>query len=80
MPSDPWTGSDPAGGDFDAELARIDPRYVETHGGDPNARLRILVSVEGDDAERLEQIADARGKKPGDVVAELLRDADRSVT
>jgi hypothetical protein len=40
--------------------------------------LRILVSVEGDDAERLERIADARGQKPGDVVAELLRNADRS--
>ncbi len=79
MSSDPWKDSDPGRGDFDAELAGIDPRYVETHGGDPNARLRILVSVEGDDAERLERIADARGQKPGDVVAELLRDADRSV-
>jgi hypothetical protein len=38
--------------------------------------LTILVSVEGDDARRLERIAEARGKKPGDVVAELLRDAD----
>ncbi len=79
MPSDPWTDSDPGRGDFDAELASIDPRYVETHGGDPDVRLRILVSVEGDDAERLERIADARAQKPGDVVAELLRDADRSV-
>lgn len=79
MPSNPWTDSDPGRGDFDAELARIDPRYVETHGGDRDARLRILVSVEGDDAERLERIADARGQKPGDVVAELLRDADHSI-
>jgi len=79
MPSDPWTDSDPGRGDFDAELASIDSRYVETHEGDPDARLRILVSVEGDDAERLERIAGARGQKPGDVVAELLRDADRSV-
>ena len=62
MPSDPWTDSDPGRGDFDAELASIDPRYVETHGGDPDVRLRILVSVEGDDAERLERIADARGQ------------------
>jgi hypothetical protein len=79
MPSDPWTDTDPGRGDFDAELASIDSRYVETHEGDPDARLRILVSVEGDDAERLERIAGARGQKPGDVVAELLRDADRSV-
>ena len=80
MPSDPWTDTDPGRGDFDAELASIDSRYVETHEGDPDARLRILVSVEGDDAERLDRIAGARGQKPGDVVAELLRDADRSVT
>jgi hypothetical protein len=37
-----------------------------------------LVSVEGEDAQRLERIAEARGKSPHDVVAELLRDADRS--
>jgi hypothetical protein len=79
MPSDPWTDSDPGPGDFDAALAGLDPRYVETHGGDPAGRLRILVSVEGDDAERLERIADTRGQKPSEVVAELLRDADRSV-
>jgi len=36
-----------------------------------------VVSVEGDDALRLERLADARGMKPGDVVAELLRGADR---
>jgi hypothetical protein len=40
--------------------------------------LRILISVEGEDVQRLERIARARGKAPGDVVAELLRDADRS--
>ena len=34
----------------------------------------MLISVEGEDVLR----AQARGKKPGDVVAELLRDADRS--
>ena len=78
MPN-PWTDTGPGRGDFDAELASIDSRYVEAHEGDPDARLRILVSVEGDDAERLERIAGARGQKPGDVVAELLRDADRSV-
>jgi hypothetical protein len=69
---DPWTG------DFDAELAQIDPRYVESHPGDPEAKLRMLISVEGEDVLRLERIAEARGKKPGDVGAELLRDADRS--
>jgi len=29
MSSDPWTDSAPGRGDFDAELAGIDPRYVE---------------------------------------------------
>lgn len=79
MSRDPWKDPDPQPGDFDTELATIDPRYVGAHGGDPDASLRILVSVEGEDAKRLERIAEARGKKPGDVVAELLRDADRSV-
>jgi hypothetical protein len=40
------------------------------------AELRILVSVKGEDARRLERIAIERGKKPGDVVADLLREAD----
>lgn len=58
-------------------LGTIDPALVERHDGNPEATLRILVSVEGDDARRLERIAEARGKSPHDVVAELLRDADR---
>jgi hypothetical protein len=75
---DPWTDPDPQRGDFDAELAQIDPRYIESHPGEPEAKLRVLISVEGEDVLRLERIAQARGQKPGDVVAELLRDADRS--
>ena len=78
MTNDPWTDPDPQPGDFDAELAQIDERYVESHPGNPDAKLRILISIEGEDVLRLERIAQARGKKPGDVVAELLRDADRS--
>lgn len=77
MSTDPWTADDPQPGDFDAVLATIDSEYVERHEGDPTATLRILVSVEGEDAQRLERIAEARGKTPHDVVAELLRDADR---
>ena len=78
MSKDPWTDPEPNPGDFDALLATIDPRFVEVHEGNPDARLRIFVSVEGEDAKRLERIAEARGKKPGEVVAELLREADRS--
>jgi len=77
MSVDPWTAPDPQPGDFDAELTTIDPRYVERHAGDPKARVRILLGVEGEDAQRLERLAEARGQKPSDVVAELLRDADR---
>jgi hypothetical protein len=80
MSTDPWTDPDPMPGDFDAILATIDPRYLERHEGDPEAKPRILVSIEGEDAKRLERIAEARGKAPGDVVAELLRAADRSPT
>ncbi|MBV9944422.1 MAG: hypothetical protein JO262_20000 [Solirubrobacterales bacterium] len=78
MSSDPWTADDPQPGEFDAVLADIDRRLVERHEGDQNARVRILVSVEGDDVQRLERIAQDRGKTPHDVVADLLRDADRS--
>jgi hypothetical protein len=77
MNTDPWTADDPQPGDFDAVLATIDPKYVESRDGDPTATLRILVSVEGEDALRLERIAAARGKTPHDVVAELLRGTDR---
>jgi len=77
MSVDPWTAPDPQPGDFDAEFATIDPRYVERHEGDPDAKIRILLSVEGEDAQRLERLAAARGQKPSDVVAELLREADR---
>jgi hypothetical protein len=78
MNESPWTADDPGPGDFDADLATIDPRYIESHAGDPAAVLRIMVSVEGEDAKRLERLADASGKKPGQVVADLLRDAERS--
>ncbi len=77
MAPDPWIENDPQPGDFDAVLESIDPALVERHDGNPRATLRILVSVEGDDARRLQRIAEARGKSPHDVVAELLRDADR---
>jgi hypothetical protein len=78
MSESAWRADDPQPGDFDAEVATIDPRYVELRSGRPESKLRILLSLEGEDAERLERLADARGQKPGEVVADLLRDADRS--
>jgi hypothetical protein len=78
MSADPWTDPDPKPGDFDADLTKLDPRYVEDREADPDAKLIVLIGVEGEDAKRLERISEARGKKAADVVAELLRDADRS--
>ena len=77
MTNDPWTDPDPQPGDLDAELALLRDNEAEFHEGDPTATLRILVSVEGEDATRLARIAGARGQKPSVLVAELLRDADR---
>lgn len=77
MGSDPCTADDPQPGDFDAVLATIDSKYVERRNGDPTATLRILVSVEGEDALRLERIAEEQGKTPHEVVADLLRAASR---
>lgn len=79
MSVDPWTAPDPKPDDFDAELAKLDLRFVEHHEGDPDAALIVLVGVEGEDAKGLERISQARGKKAADVVAELLRDAERSL-
>lgn len=78
MTSDPWIDADPEPGDFDADLASLDPRYVQQSTGDPDAKLLVLVGVEGDDVKRLERISEARGKTPADAVADLLREADRS--
>ena len=73
MAKDPWSSPDPQPGDFDAELDRAGPQRIEIHEGNPDAKLSILVSVDGDDAKRLEQIASERGQQPGEVVSELLR-------
>lgn len=75
MAIDPWTDPDPQLGDFDAGLAAIDKRYVDAHVGNPDARLTIVVGIEDEDAERLQQLAERRHKRPAEVVAELLRSA-----
>jgi hypothetical protein len=79
MSDDPWTSADPQPGDFDGDLTELDPRHVERRDGDPDAKLTILLSVEGEDAERLQRLSARRGKASADVVSDLLRDADRSV-
>lgn len=75
MIKDPWTDPDPQPGDFDTELDRARPDQIEMHRGNPDAKLSILVSVEGDDVKRLERIAHERGQQPAEVVSELLRSA-----
>jgi hypothetical protein len=73
----PWTDLEPQPGEFDADLATIDPRFLEAQPGNPDAKLRIVVSIEGEAAQRLERMSADRGIKPGAVIAELLREADR---
>lgn len=75
MATGPWTDPDPQPGDFDAELDRARLDQIEIHEGNPDAKLTILISVEGDDAKRLERIATERGQQPGEVVSQLLRSA-----
>jgi hypothetical protein len=75
MTADPWTNPDPQPGDFDADLTAVDPRYVEAHVSNPDAKLTIVVGVEDEDAERLQQLAARRHQRPAEVVADLLRSA-----
>lgn len=72
---DPWKDPNPQPGDFDADLTTTDPRYVVAHGGNPNARLAIVLRIEGESAERLQQLAARRHQRPAEVVADLLRSA-----
>lgn len=46
MARDPWTNPDPQPGDFDADLAAIDPSHVEVHAGMPRAKLAIVTGGE----------------------------------
>ena len=77
MTPTPWTGLDPQPGDSVADLATIDARFVEVHRGDPRAKVRIVVSIEGEDARRLQRLSATRGEKPTELIAELLRDAEK---
>jgi hypothetical protein len=75
VPKDPWKDPDPQPGDFDADLEAIDPRYVEVHEGNPDAKLTIVVGVEDEDAKRLQELATERRQRPSDVISALLREA-----
>ena len=75
MTKDPWTDPDPQPGDFDDELDAIDPRDVQVVEAGSGGKVRIVVSVEGEDAKRLEQIAAERGQGVDQVIADLVRKA-----
>ena len=75
MKNDPWTDPDPQPGDFDGELEALDPRQVQVVEAGSGGRVTIVVSVEGEDAKRLELIAAERGQGVDEVVADLVRRA-----
>ncbi len=72
MVRDPWTDPDPQPGDFDTDLEGVDPRYVEAHVGNPDAKLTIVVGVEDEDAERLQRLSSRRRQRQCEVIADLL--------
>ena len=45
---DPWTDPDPQPGDFDADLADIDPHLVETH---PATLMKVTLIADADASE-----------------------------
>jgi hypothetical protein len=53
----------------------VDPRYVEAHPRNPDAKLTIVIGIEDKDAERLQQLAAERHQRPGEVISSLLRSA-----
>lgn len=44
--------------------------------GDPDAKLSIVLSIDGEDAKCLARVVAARGQKAGEVIADLLRGPD----
>jgi hypothetical protein len=75
MAKDPWRDPDPQPGDFDDELDAIDPRDLHLVEAGSGGKVTIVVSVEGEDAQRLERIATERGQGIDQVVADLVRNA-----
>jgi hypothetical protein len=53
MAKDPWTDPDPQPGDFDAELAAIDPRDVQVVEAGSGPNVTLVLGVEDEDAEPL---------------------------
>jgi hypothetical protein len=66
---------DPVPGDFDDELESLDPHDVQIVEPSHEGRLIMQVTLEGEDVDELQRIADARGEKPEEVVSALIRAA-----
>jgi len=75
MPKDPWTDPDPQPGDFDEYVRTMDPRDIQHHEGNPNAKLTLIVNVQGEDASRLQRIATEREQGIDEVISDLVRAA-----
>ena len=71
---------DPRPGDFDDGPARIARSHVQLVAPSDAPVVSLLVTIQAGDAVTLEHLAAARGKRPAEVIADLLRDAERSRT
>jgi hypothetical protein len=78
MSESPWASDDAQPVDFDEILESIEPSFIETHPGDPDVKVRALVELDPDVAATLGRISAARGEDPGDVIAQMVREAERS--
>jgi hypothetical protein len=71
----PTNAPDPQPGDFDAELATIAEADLEFVQAGSGLEISIEVLLKGEDARHLRRIAAERGQLPGEVIAELIRNA-----
>jgi len=70
---------DPLPGDFDQELEDLDPVDVQVAEASRDRHLVVQLTLDGDDAAALQEIARNQGEKPGEVVRSLIRAASDRV-
>lgn len=73
MVKDPWTDPDPQPGDFDESLREIDAQLVEV--GNQDGTLTRVVAISAEVAPYSTSWLPGAESRPGEVAAELLRDA-----
>lgn len=69
--------TDPLPGDFDEELGDLNSADVQVVEASHERRLVVQVTLDGDDAAALQEIAENQGERPGEVVRSLVRAASR---